>query len=298
MAVGTRTVMHQAPVKAPSRPASYYVGQALRYLLLVIIGLILLLPFLLAAIGSFKADSEIIAYPPRFLPAQWLWQNWVTVWQTDIGQGGTFPRWLFNTAFLSVTIAVLEVIGCSMAAYAFSRLDFPGRDLVFNLMLGTMMIPGAVTLIPGYVLMSKLKLINTYWSLILPGIVSAGAIFILTQFFRSIPRDLEEAAVIDGASHMQIYRDVILPLARPALLTVFILQFQAMWNNFLTPLLYMDQPAMYVLNVALSIFRQQYKAQWNLILVGAMFNAIPILILFFIFSRYYIEGATYAGVKG
>ncbi len=298
MAVGTRTAMHEAPVKAPSRPARYYVGQALRYLLLVVVGFILLLPFLLAAIGSFKADSEIIAYPPKLLPAQWLWQNWVKVWDTDIGQGGTFPRWLFNTAFLSVSIAVLEVIGCSMAAYAFSRLNFPGRDLVFNLMLGTMMIPGAVTLIPGYVLMSKLKLINTYWSLILPGIVSAGAIFMLTQFFRSIPRDLEEAAVIDGAGHMQVYRNVILPLARPALLTVFILQFQAMWNNFLTPLLYMDQPKMYVLNVALSIFRQQYKAQWNLILVGAMFNAIPILILFFIFSRYYIEGVSYAGVKG
>jgi multiple sugar transport system permease protein len=298
MAARTQTAMHRAPVEAPGRPASYYIGQLVRYLLLVVIGFVLLLPFLLAAIGSFKADSEIIAYPPKFLPAQWLWQNWATVWKTDLGQGGTFPRWLFNTAFLSVTIAVLEAIGCSMAAYAFSRLDFPGRDLVFNLMLGTMMIPGAVTLIPGYVLMSKLKLINTYWSLILPGIVSAGAIFILTQFFRSIPRDLEEAAIIDGASHLQVYRNVILPLARPALLTVFILQFQAMWNNFLTPLLYMDQPKMYVLNVALSIFRQQYKAQWNLILVGAMFNAIPILVLFFIFSRYYIEGATYAGVKG
>jgi multiple sugar transport system permease protein len=298
MAVGTPTVMSQAPAEVPGRPASYYVGQTLRYLLLVVIGFILLLPFLLAAIGSFKADAEIIAYPPKLLPAQWLWQNWVTVWNTDIGQGGTFPRWLFNTAFLSVTIAVLEVIGCSMAAYAFSRLDFPGRDLVFYLMLGTMMVPGAVTLIPGYVLMSKLKLINTYWSLILPGIVSAGAIFILTQFFRSIPRDLEEAAIIDGASHLQLYRNVILPLARPALLTVFILQFQAMWNNFLTPLLYLDQPKMYVLNVALSIFRQQYKAQWNLILVGAMFNAIPILILFFLFSRYYVEGATYTGMKG
>lgn len=298
MTATAQTARQMAPAKAPGRPASFYVALTVRYLLLVVIGLILLLPFLLAAIGSFKADSEIIAYPPKFLPAQWLWENWVKVWQTDVGQGGTFPRWLFNTAFLSVTIAVLETIGCSMAAYAFSRLNFPGRDLVFNLMLGTMMIPGAVTLIPGYVLMSKLKLINTYWSLILPGIVSAGAIFILTQFFRSIPRDLEEAAVIDGAGHMQTYRNVILPLARPALLTVFILQFQAMWNNFLTPLLYMDQPKMYVLNVALSIFRQQYKAQWNLILVGAMFNAIPILILFFLFSKYYIEGATYSGVKG
>jgi ABC-type glycerol-3-phosphate transport system permease component len=225
-------------------------------------------------------------------------ENWAKVWNTDLGEGGTFPRWLFNTAFLSVSVAVLEVIFCSMAAYSFSRLTYPGRDLVFTFMLATLMIPGAVTLIPAYVLMTKLKLINTYWALILPGAVSAGSIFMLTQFFRSIPRELEEAAVIDGASHFQIYRDVILPLSRPALLTVFILQFQAMWNAFLPPLLYENSPRMWVLNVALSVFQQNFKAQWNLTLVGAMFNAVPILVLFFIFSRYYIEGAAYAGVKG
>jgi multiple sugar transport system permease protein len=274
------------------------IGRGLFYGLLFAVGVVLFMPFILAAIGSFKTDAEIIAYPPKFLPAKWLVENWSKVWNTDLGAGGTFPRWLFNTAFLSVTIAVLEVIGCSMAAYAFARLEFPGRDLAFNFMLGTMMIPGAVTLIPAYVLMSKLKLINTYWSLILPGIVSAGAIFMLTQFFKSIPRDLEEAAHIDGASQLQIYKDVILPLARPALLTVFILQFQAMWNSFLSPLLYLDSPRMYVLNVALSVFRQQYQAQWNLTLVGAMFNAIPVLVLFFFFSKYYIEGVSYAGVKG
>ncbi len=272
--------------------------QVFFYALLIAIGVVLFLPFILAALGSFKTDAEIIAYPPKFLPAKWLTENWTKVWNTDLGAGGTFPRWLFNTAFLSVTIAVLEVIGCSMAAYAFARLEFPGRDLVFNFMLGTMMIPGAVTLIPAYVLMSKLKLINTYWSLILPGITSAGSIFMLTQFFKSIPRDLEEAAYMDGASQLQIYKDVILPLARPALVTVFILQFQAMWNNFLTPLLYLDSPRMYVLNVALSVFQQNYKAQWNLTLVGAMFNAIPVLVLFFFFSKYYIEGVAYAGVKG
>jgi multiple sugar transport system permease protein len=185
-----------------------------------------------------------------------------------------------------------------MAAYAFARLEFPGRDAVFAFMLATMMIPTAVTLIPAYVLMTKLRLINTFWSLIIPGAVSAGSIFLLTQFFKSVPRDLEEAAVIDGANNMEIYRNVILPLARPALLTVFILQFQAMWNNFLQPLLYLNTPDKYVLNVALSIFQQQFKAQWNLTLVGAMVNAIPILILFFIFSRYFVEGVSYTGIKG
>jgi ABC-type glycerol-3-phosphate transport system permease component len=185
-----------------------------------------------------------------------------------------------------------------MAAYAFARLKFAGRDGLFNFMLGTMMIPGAVTLIPAFVLMSKLQLLNTYWALILPGLVGAGSIFMLTQFFKAVPYELEEAAFMDGASRFQIYKDVLLPLARPALLTVFILQFQAMWNNFLTPLLYLNAPRMWVLNVALSTFSDQYQANYNLILVGAMFNAIPVLLLFFFFSRYYIEGASYAGVKG
>ncbi len=297
MAIATRAVTRARP-RAEGKPASYYIGLVLRYTVLVVIGVVMFMPFILAFLGSFKTDAEIIAWPPKFLPKAWLVENWVKVWQTDLGEGGTFPRWLFNTAFLSVAIAVLEVIGCSMAAYAFARLRFPGRDAVFNFMLGTMMIPGAVTLIPAFVLMSKLRLLNTYWSLLLPGIVSAGAIFMLTQFFKTIPRDLEEAAVIDGATQFQVYKDVILPLSRPALLTVFILQFQAMWNNFLTPLLYLDAPKMWVLNVALSVFKQQYKAQWNLTLVGAVFNAVPVLILFFFFSKYYIEGVAYAGVKG
>jgi multiple sugar transport system permease protein len=279
-------------------PAGRYLTTGLRYIILILIGVVLFIPFVLAFLGSFKTDAQIIAYPPIFFPTQWLTENWVKVWNTDLGQGGTFPRWLFNTLFLAVSVAVLQAIFCSMAAYAFSRLSFPGRGVVFNLMLGTMMIPGAVTLVPAYVLMGKLHLLNTFWSLILPGMVSAGSIFMLTQFFKAIPRDLEEAAVIDGAGHMKIFRDVILPLARPALLTVLILQFQAMWNAFLQPLLYLNSPSMWVLNVALSIFQQNFKAQWNLTLVGAMFNAIPVLLLFFIFSRYYIEGVAYTGVKG
>jgi len=285
-------------IATPGKPLIYYLQLVGRYLLLSLIGVILLTPFILAALGSFKTGAEIIAFPPKLLPANWQIENWTRVWTTDFGQGATFLRWLFNTAFLSVIIAVCQVIFCSMAAYAFARLRFPGQHSVFNFMLGTMMIPGAVTVIPAFVLMAKLGLLNTYWAIVLPSLVSAGGIFMLTQFFKSIPRDLEEAAFMDGANRFQIYKDVLLPLARPALLTVFILQFQGMWNNFLTPLLYLDSPRMWVLNVALATFRQQYKAEYSLALVGAMFNAIPVMILFFIFSRYYIEGASYAGVKG
>ncbi len=297
MATTAQQVQVQEVQRAPSR-VRFYLAQFFRYLVLIVIGVVLFTPFILAFLGTFKNNAEIIAYPPQVFPREWLVGNWVNVWNTDVGQGGTFPRWLGNTAFLAVTVGVLQVIFGSMAAYAFARLNFPGRDLVFNFMLASMMIPGAVTLIPAFVLMGKLKLLNTFWSLILPGAVGATSIFVLTQFFRSIPKDLEEAAVIDGASNLQVYKDVILPLTRPALLTVFILQFQAMWNAFLQPLLYLNTPDKWVLNVALSIFQQQFKAQWNLTLVGAMFNAIPVLALFFIFSKYYIEGVAYTGVKG
>lgn len=298
MAVKVETLKQVRATKPPQEPGTRQLATLLRYLILILIGVVLFTPFILAALGTFKTDAEIIAFPPKLFPANWLVENWTKVWNTDLGNGGTFPRWLFNTAFLSVTVATLEVIFCSMAAYAFARLEFPGRDAVFNFMLATMMIPGALTLIPAYVLMTKLRLINTFGSLIIPAAVSAGGIFLLTQFFKAIPKDLEEAAVIDGATHAEIYREVILPLARPALLTVFILQFQGMWNNFLQPLLYLNTADKYVLNVALSIFQQQFKAQWNLTLVGAMFNAIPVLILFFIFSKYFVEGVAYTGIKG
>jgi len=277
---------------------SRQIRSVLKYALLALIGLVALAPFVLAFLGTFKTDAEIIAYPPKFLPENWLFSNWAKTWATDFGAGATFPRWLANTAFIAVGSAILQVIGCSMAAYAFARLRFPGKDAVFAFMLTSMMIPGAVTLIPSYVVMTKIAFVNTYWSLLVPSIVGAGNIFLLTQFLKAVPRELEEAAFVDGASRFRIYKDVVLPLARPALLTVFILQFQGMWNAFLAPLLYLNSPRMWVLNVAISTFQQQYKAAWNLTLVAAMFNAIPVLILFAFFSRYYIEGISYSGLKG
>ncbi|MBK6431830.1 MAG: carbohydrate ABC transporter permease [Anaerolineae bacterium] len=271
---------------------------ALKYVLLGLIGIVSLTPFILAFLGTFKTDAEIIAYPPKLLPDRWLVQNWIKTWGTNFGEGATFPRWLANTAVVAVGSAILQVVACSMAAYAFARLRFPGKNAVFSFMLASMMIPGAVTLIPAYVVMTKISFVNTYWSLLVPGAISAGNIFLLTQFLKAVPRELEEAAFVDGASRFRIYKDVVLPLARPALLTVFILQFQGMWNAFMAPLLYLNTPKMWVLNVAISSFQQQYKAAWNLTLVAAMFNAIPVLILFAFFSRYYIEGVSYAGLKG
>ena len=215
-----------------------------------------------------------------------------------VAGGGRFVRWLYNTALLSTVRAFIMVLFSAMAAYAFARLRFPGRNFIFGFMLASMMIPGAVTLIPAFIVIAKMQWINTAYSLVIPSLVNAFGIFLLTQFFKAIPRELEESAFIDGASYFQIFRYIVLPLAKPALLTLFILQFQAMWNDFLTPLLYLNTPDMWVLNVALSVFQQQYTAAWNITLVGAMVNAIVPLTLFFAFSRYYIEGVGYAGLKG
>lgn len=293
------TAPHQTRVMTSKQIAQVRkVKAVLKYALLIVIGLISLTPFILAFLGTFKTNAEITGWPPTFFPQHWLVSNWAKTWSTDLGQGATFPRWLLNTAVISVGSATLQVVFCSMAAYSFARLRFPGRDAVFAAMLASMMIPGAVTVIPAYVLIAKLRMINTYWALLVPGAVGAGTIFLLTQFLKSVPMELEEAAFMDGASRFRIYKDVIIPLAHPALLTVFILQFQGMWNAFLAPLLYMNTPKMWMLNVALTIFQQQYKAQWNLTLVAAMFNAIPVLLLFAFFSRYYIEGISYAGLKG
>ena len=416
-----RVVGRTAESRGPS-PARRF-RRVMIYVLLIVIGLALFTPFILAFLGSFKSDAEIVAYPPKILPAQWQTANWARLFTTDFGGlprpegttslgvlmglftffltflltslnytkprreispragllicgalavlaglavgfyltsnfeatgvvvvsvaitvtiitllavgiiamsrpnwervilslagslllgivvtlifqqvavwagGGRFIRWLFNTALLATIRAVVIVIFCSMAAFAFARMRFPGKTWIFNFMLASMMIPAAVTLVPAYVLIAKLGWVNTGYSLIVPSLVNAFSIFTLTQFLKTIPKELEEAAVVDGASFFQIYKDLVLPLARPVLLTVFILQFQGMWNDFLGPLLYLNTPDMWVLNVGLGTFQQQYKAQWNITLVGAMINAIVPLTIFFIFSKYYIEGASYSGLK-
>ncbi len=262
----------------------------------VAIGLLMLIA--LAIIGMSEPDWRrvLVALAGSLLVGALV--TWLFHQLAILAGGGRFLRWFFNTALLSVIRAFLQLIFCSMAAYAFARLKFPGKGLIFSFMLASMMLPGAVTLVPAYVLIARLEWINKFFGIVFPGIVTAFGIFLLTQFLKAIPRDLEESALVDGASYFQIYRDIILPLARPALLTLFILQFQAMWNDYLTPLLYLNTADMWVLNVALQVFQQNFKAEWNLVLVGAMVNAVPILLLFFFFSRYYIEGVSYAGVKG
>lgn len=314
-------VRTQQPVavarQAQVRPRwTHYADRIIRYVLLTIFGLLFFAPFLLAFFGTFKSTAEIVAFPPRVLPQQWRFENWANTWNAQLPgsqnawpawlngilpaflQGKLFPRWLFNSLWLALLNCVTQVFFCSLAGYAFARMQFPGKNLLFSFMIATMAIPSVITLIPGYVFFARLGWINKYWPLIVPSLVAPFGIFLMTQFLKSIPRELEEAAFIDGAGRFRTFWQVALPLARPALLTLAVIQFQGSWNNFVGPLLYLRRADLMTLTVGLSFFKSQFRVEWDKILIGSMFNAIPILIIFFIFNRYYIEGASQSGLAG
>jgi multiple sugar transport system permease protein len=282
------------------RPPSFYIGAAVRYILLTILALIAFAPFILSFLGTFKTNAELTTFPPKILPEIWRLDNWERVWNFTLPtvQGRVLPRWLFNSTWLALANVLLRLFFCSLAAYAFARMRFPGRDFLFGVVIASMAFPAEITLIPGYVFYTKLNWVNTYWPLIVPDLVIPFGIFMLTQFFKSIPRELEEAAYIDGLSRFGTFWRIILPLSRPALLTLAIIQFQGVWNEFVKSLLFLQKPELMTLTVGMSFFRFQYNNDFSAILVGAMFNAIPVLILFFLFSKYYIEGASYSGLAG
>jgi ABC-type glycerol-3-phosphate transport system permease component len=282
------------------RPVSWYILEVLRYVFLAIVTLILLGPLVLAFLGSFKTNLEVLAWPPTILPSSWRWENYLYILQNiPTPDNPLMPRWIFNSALLAAAHIVLQLIFCSLAAYAFARLRFRGRDFIFAFMLATMMIPGMVLLIPKYLIINMLGWVNTYWAIIVPGAVGAFGIFLLTQFLRSIPRDLEEAAMIDGAGLFTIYSRVVLPLAKPALATLAIIEFQGAWNDFLNALVMLNTVDMFTIPVGLSFLKGSQRIEFfNYILAGSMFNTIPVLIVFALFSRYFIQGVTYSGVKG
>jgi multiple sugar transport system permease protein len=289
------------PVSATSeRTPMFYISAVLRYTILTLVALLAFTPFILSFLGTFKTNVELTSFPPRVLPNEWRFDNWIRVWNFTLPTvpGLVLPRWLFNSAWLAAVNVISQLFFCSLAAYAFARMRFPGRNLIFSFIIASMAIPGAITMIPGYVFFARLGWVNTYWPLIIPSIVTPFGILMLTQFFKSIPKELEEAAYIDGLGRFGTYWRVALPLSRPALITLAILLFQSSWNNFTGPLLFLQSPQKMTLTVGMNFFRTQYSNDFSAILVGAMFNAIPVLILFFIFNKYYMSSASYSGLAG
>ncbi|OTN92772.1 carbohydrate ABC transporter permease [Enterococcus faecium] len=263
----------------------------LSYVLMTIIGIILLIPLLWMVFTSLKPMEEIVRYPPTFFPEKIVWENYLDTI-------AAFPFWRYarNTLFITVLVVIGNVLSNSFIAYGFAKLEFPGKKLMFALVLSTMMIPGFVTMIPQYVLFSKIGWVGTYLPLIVPSFFgNAFNIFLMRQFYLSINNELIEAAEIDGANHLYIWSHLMLPLTKPALITIAINSFNAAWNDFLGPLLYIQDQEKYTLQIGLQVFQNQAKTQWNYLMAGATLVLIPTILLFFFAQRYFIEGMDLTG---
>lgn len=261
------------------------------YLLMTAIGIVLITPLLWMVFTSLKPMEEIVRYPPTFFPEKIVWQNYL-----DTITAFPFWRYARNTLLITVLVVFGNVLSNSFIAYGFAKLDFPGKKLMFALVLSTMMIPGFVTMIPQYVLFSKIGWVGTYLPLIVPSFFgNAFNIFLMRQFYLSINDELIEAAEIDGANHFYIWSRLMLPLTKPALITIAINSFNAAWNDFLGPLLYIQDQEKYTLQIGLQVFQNQTTTQWNYLMAGATLVLIPTILMFFFAQRYFIEGMDLTG---
>jgi multiple sugar transport system permease protein len=270
-------------------------GKTIWTIALIVLSLLSLIPFLWMISTSLKTRAEVFTYPPVWIPVQPQWENYLRVFQAF-----PFARYTLNTAFVTITVTIFQTLTSAMAAYAFARLTFPGRDRLFLLYLGTLMIPGVVTLIPSYILMTDkfLNWINTFAALIIPASLGgAFNTFLIRQFFLSLPRELEDAALIDGASPFQIFFRITLPLSKSILAIVAIFVFIGTWNSFLWPLLMMSSSDKQVLTVGLAAMQGRWNTRWPELMAGTLMSTAPIIILLVIFQNYVEEGLSFTGLK-
>lgn len=282
---------------SPRQMASLQRG--LTYLLLVAVGLVALGPFAWAVSGSLMTDVEVQAYPPKLLPSETQWGNYRQVW-TEV----PFGRWIAN----SLTVVAFSLVGtitsASLVAYAFARFRFPGRDAIFLLTLSTLMLPVEVTLIPTYLLFRELGWLDTLKPLIIPTYFGGGAfnIFLMRQFLLTIPRELDEAAIVDGASSWRIFWRLLIPLCKPALATVAVIGFISDWNNFMGPLIYINTTERFTVAVGIRFFQLSsipgVLTKNHLLLAASVMVTSPCLLLFFMAQRYFVQGIVMSGIKG
>lgn len=268
------------------------------YIIMILLGIgaiIFLIPIALIFITAFKPDSEIIHFRSIF-PQNWTLENFREIF----GNPEEIPifRWLFNSIFISSSITFLVLVVDSLAAYGLARLNLPGKKYVFVLIVATLMIPGQILLVPVYLILNTLGWLDTPWALIIPAGAGAFGVFLLHQFFLGIPRELEDAAVVDGCTQFGIYCRIIIPLSKPALATLGIFVFLASWNDFLGPLVFLDSVDKYTLPVGIALFQTSYFFEYGLTLAACVICTLPVVIVFLLFQRHIIEGISLTGLKG
>lgn len=262
------------------------------YLLLGGYAALTLGPFLWSLSASFKTADAVGAWPPSLIPRPFTLENYRYI----LGKL-PFMRWMLNSMVIAVIVTGANVFLNAMAGYALARLRFPGRVLLFWIIIGTMMIPGQVTIIPVFILLSKLGWIDTYAALTIPFLTSAFGVFMFRQFFLGIPKSLEEAAMLDGMGPVGTFFKIILPMAKPVLAAQAIFMFLGSWNSFMWPAMLLSTPEMYTLPVGLNSFQGQYYTFWNIVMAGTMFVTAPVVVVFIIFQRYFIQGISTTGIK-
>ncbi len=290
------------PATAPRSVGGFQLGDAavrvLTYALIAAGAAVVLIPFLWMLSTSLKAENRLFVYPPEWLPRPTMWSNYREAWQAL-----PFGRFLFNTVFMTVLAMFAELFTASIVAYGFARFRFPFRNTLFILLLSTMMLPGILTLIPKFIIWRDLHRIDTFTPLTVGAwfVWGPSFVFLLRQFFLSIPREIEEAAILDGANTFQVYWQIMIPLVRPALLAIGVLSFQANWNNFEGALIYLNTTEKFPMVLGLQFFSETLSKEapkFHYMMAMSTMMAAPILLLFFTAQRYFIEGLTVGGVKG
>ena len=294
------TVMQTAPISVAilrrRKIMRSALGLTLSYLILFATAALFIVPFLWLVITSLKASNQVFTNPPLWIPDPILWSNYVEALTTP-----AFPffKLLGNTVYYVTMTTLGTIISSAAVAYGFSRIRFKGRDFLFAVTLSTMMLPGIVTLIPTYVLFKTIGWVGSYAPLIVPSFFGAAFnIFLLRQFMITVPYELTDAALVDGATHFDILWRIMIPLVKPALLVIGVMNVMYIWNDFMGPLIYLSESSTYPLVMGLNAFRTQHATMWNLMMAASLATCFPLILLFFVAQRYFIEGITLTGLKG
>lgn len=262
--------------------------QTLFYIIMIAISVATVVPFLFMASTSFTQSFTMMNYPPTLIPEDPSLQNYTEI--IFLFQNGIFPRWFLNTVVTTAVITLGSLLLNTLAGYIFAKKQFYGRDIVFALMLSTMMVPRAVTLIPAFQIVNMLGLFNTYWALIIPGLSSAFGVFMMRQFISSLPTELLEVAKIDGARELRIFWSIVMPLSTPAMAALGIFTLINAWNDFLWPLVVLRSNTMRTLVVGLATVQSEFNINYGLVMAGSVLTVLPLLILYLLFQPYFVEG--------
>ena len=268
-------------------------GKLLSYILLTLGALIMIVPFIWMVSTSLKSQQQLFAWPPNWIPNPFVWSNYSEVFSRI-----NFSLYGLNTLKITVAVTVGRLILCSMAGYGFARMNFPGKNFLFLLTLATMMISSQITIIPNFVIMRYLGLVDTHLGVILPQLADGFSIFLMRQFFLTFPYELEDAAKLDGCDPLMFYIRILIPNSKPILATLAVMTFQGVWNDFLWPLVMLTSPGKRTLAVGLSYLVGQYTTRWDLQMAGSVLTVLPILVLFFLLQKYFVQSIKMTGLKG